>query len=120
MDWRIRSRSGNTATGDTDNSSIPIARKVSSRDRSAPNSPQMPIQMPALCAASAEATYRGLMHLSHYAFSRTSQRSAKSQAEPLPAVRLYRNMYLQINSTASTYISGVTFFALPQHTFTAT
>ena len=50
---RIAARSGSTAEGETDSSSIPMARKVGSMLTSAPSSPQMPIQIPALWAASA-------------------------------------------------------------------
>ena len=50
---RIADRSGSTADGETESSSIPIDRKVSISSASAPSSPQMPIQIPALCAFSA-------------------------------------------------------------------
>lgn len=53
MDLRMAARSGRTEDGETDSSSMPMARKVSSRETSAPSSPQMPIQMPAAWAASA-------------------------------------------------------------------
>ena len=50
MLFRIAARRGSTAAGDMDSSSMPMARKVGSRLMSAPSSPQMPIQMPALRA----------------------------------------------------------------------
>ena len=45
---RTFSRSGSTAGGLTDSSSTPMRRKVSVKVRSAPSSPQIPTQMPAL------------------------------------------------------------------------
>ena len=44
---RIADRSGSTADGETESSSMPIDRKVSISSASAPSSPQMPIQIPA-------------------------------------------------------------------------
>lgn len=46
---RISFLIGRTNVGDTDNSSIPILRNVSVRVISAPSSPQIPTQHPALC-----------------------------------------------------------------------
>ena len=46
---RISFLIGSTNVGDTDNSSIPILRNVSVRVISAPSSPQIPTQHPALC-----------------------------------------------------------------------
>ena len=46
---RISFLIGSTNVGDTDSSSIPILRNVSVRVISAPSSPQIPTQHPALC-----------------------------------------------------------------------
>ena len=53
---RISARSGRTADGVTESSSIPIAKNVGRSSRSAASSPQIPIHIPASCAASAAFT----------------------------------------------------------------
>ena len=49
---RMILRTGRMQAGETDNSSTPIFRNVSVRVVSAPNSPQIPHQIPSLCAFS--------------------------------------------------------------------
>ena len=49
---RIAFRTGRTQPGETDNSSTPISKKRWVRVVSAPSSPHIPAQMPALCAFS--------------------------------------------------------------------
>ena len=47
---RIILRIGSTKVGETESSSTPISIKVSVNDISAPSSPQIPAQIPSLCA----------------------------------------------------------------------
>ena len=53
-------------------------------------------------------------------FSCSALSRESCQVDRIRSISLYKTAYFKINNTASTYIKGVIFFALPQTTFKIT